>query len=452
MVKNPLETGSEIKIEPIFRYLIMSLVLTREKSGEKRSEAVKAVAGQSHWSPTGMHKVGKRTIYRYMEDFNENGLPDIQLHRKERLCTAISDALLDFFVQQKNDDGKTSIPEMIKRAVELGHINSAEDVDRVTVWRALQRKGVPTHRSKTPKKDKDTRRFAFAHRMEMVICDGKHFRAGAKRLKRVVLFYLDDSSRMGLNLIVGTSETSELYLKGLYSVIQRYGLMDANYLDNGSGFKNNDAIAVNNQLGTLLIHGAPNYPQGRGKIEKFNQTALGSVLRTLDSNPDIDPDCAALTLRLRHYLFERYNHTPHESLGCTPYQRFNQDSRALCFMENTKKLRQAFIIRFHRHVSKDHIVSLKSVKYETPRGYSGAWLFFHWNILDQTLSMIHENLMIRLHPVDLNANAQDRRALPLDESTTRPRQPKSAAELDYNRKMRGIVDPDGGFSDKEGKE
>jgi len=450
-MKNPLETGSEIQTGAMFRYLIVSLVLTCEKRGVKRSEAVKTVATQSHWSPTGMQQIGQRTIYRYMKDFDSNGLPDIQLQSNTRLCTAISDVLLDFFIKQKKDDEKTSIPEMIERAVESGLIDSAKDVDRTTVWRTLQRKGTPTHRSKTPKKDKDTRRFAFAHRMEMVICDGKHFRAGEKRLKRVVLFYLDDSSRMGLGLIVGTSETTELYLNGLYSVIQRYGLMDANYLDNGSGFKGNDVIAVVHQLGSLLIHGAPHYPQGRGKIEKFNQTALGSVLRTLDDNPSIDPDCAALTLRLQHYLFERYNHTPHESLGCTPYQRFNQDSQALRFMQNMEKLRQAFVIRFRRRVSKDHIVSLKSVQYETPRGYAGARLFLHWNILDQTLSMVHDNRMIRLHPVDLSANAQDRRALPLDESTARPRLPKSAAEIDYDRKMRGIVDPDGGFSDIDDK-
>jgi len=446
-MKNPLETPNEIQTEAMFRYLIMSLVLTCEKQGKKRSEAVKTVAGKLHWSPTGMHQICKRTIYRYMQDYDANGLPDMQRQKKTRLCTAISDTLLDFFVQQKTDDMKTSIPEMIQRAAALGLIDSVGDIGRTTVWRALQRKCVPTHRSKTPKQDKDTRRFAFAHRMEMVICDGKQFRAGAKRLKRVVLFYLDDSSRMGLGLIVGTSETTELYLNGLYSVIQRYGLMDTNYLDNGSGFRSNDTIVVVRQLGSLLIHGTPNYPQGRGKIEKFNQTALNSVLRTLDGNPDIDPDCEALTLRLRHYMFEQYNHTLHESLQCAPYERFSQDSRALRFMESTEKLEQAFIIRFRRRVSKDHIVSLKSTQYEVPRGYAGAWIFLHWNILDKTLSIIHDNGMLQLEPVNLSGNAHDRRGLPLDESTTRPKLPKSAAEIDYEREMRGMIGPDGGFSD-----
>jgi hypothetical protein len=39
--------------------------------------------------------------------------------------------------------------------------------------------------------------------MQMVLCDGKHFRAGAARLRRVALFFLDDATRMGLHVVVG---------------------------------------------------------------------------------------------------------------------------------------------------------------------------------------------------------------------------------------------------------
>jgi len=46
----------------------------------------------------------------------------------------------------------------------------------------------------------------------MVLADGKHFRAGAKRLRRVALFFLDDSTRYGLEVVVGTAESAPLFL------------------------------------------------------------------------------------------------------------------------------------------------------------------------------------------------------------------------------------------------
>ena len=43
-----------------------------------------------------------------------------------------------------------------------------------------------------------------------MLADGKHFRAGAARLRRVALFF-DDATRYGLQVLVGTAESSELF-------------------------------------------------------------------------------------------------------------------------------------------------------------------------------------------------------------------------------------------------
>lgn len=59
--------------------------------------------------------------------------------------------------------------------------------------------------------------------MMLVIADGKHFRAGAARLKRVALIFMDDATRYGLIVIVGTSENASDFLRGLWEVIRRHG-------------------------------------------------------------------------------------------------------------------------------------------------------------------------------------------------------------------------------------
>ncbi|MBX3274658.1 MAG: transposase family protein [Sandaracinaceae bacterium] len=137
---------------------------------------------------------------------------------------------------------------------------------------------------------------------------------GRTRLRRVALFFLDDATRKGLQVVVGTEEDTALFLRGVFELLRRHGRMDALYLDKGTAFTSDDTAAVFAQLGLPLIFGQTRYPEGHGKIERFHQTAIRKVLRGLDGAIDVDPDCGALELRLSHYL-ERYDATPHESLG-----------------------------------------------------------------------------------------------------------------------------------------
>lgn len=326
-MENKIEiTQNKPSAEALFRYLVVSMILAREQQGETRPVAIDAIAAEGHPVTDGRtRKVSSRTLYRWMNAFERCGfkglLPSVREPKTESLVIPL--ALLDFFKQQKELDPKTSIPELIRRAKELHLIDDTTEVDRTTVWRWLKRMGANTTRSATHRTYRDKRRFAYPHRMDMVLCDGKHFRAGASRLRRVAIFFLDDATRLGLQVVVGTSETAELFLRGLFESISRYGAMSALYVDNGSGFTAHDSIAVLQQLNVLFIRGEAGYPEGRGKIERFNQTALTHCLRNLDSNPGVNPSCSSVELRLRHFLFHQYNHTPHEGLDRqTPWTGF----------------------------------------------------------------------------------------------------------------------------------
>ena len=82
----------------------------------------------------------------------------------------------------------------------------------------------------------------------------------------------------------------------------------------------------------------------------LNRTAGEQLLRSLDGAAEVDPACQALTLRLRHYL-DRYNDTPHETLGGdTPRQRW-EAGRSLRFPEDHAELYRRFVVREDRSVS-----------------------------------------------------------------------------------------------------
>lgn len=438
--------------ETLFRYLVLSKVLAYEQQGGTRSAATAAIAGEKQTDPGGIRRsVSVRTLYRWLNRFEKDGFNGLTPKFRQRSTNSlvISKELMNFFKQQKADDLKTSIPELIRRAKETGLIADVKEVDRSTLWRNLKRIGVNTTRNGINHPLRDKRRFAYPHRMDMVLCDGKHFRAGVSRVRRVAMFFLDDATRLGLAVVVGTSETKELFLRGLYEAILRYGLMSALFVDNGSGFTAHDSIAVLQQLGVLFIHGQVGYPQGRGKIERFNQTALTWCLRTLDGNPGVNPDCSALELRLRHFLFGQYNHSPHEGLDLkTPWGRFNSDSRELRFFQNRIELKRAFVLHHKRRVSTDNVVSLNSIKYEMPGGYEKSYITLRHLILEKKVCFIHRGKEITLHPPDIYANALDKRLKTRTKNHVQAGTilPDSSAQIAFRREHRPIVGEDLGFS------
>ena len=319
--------------ETLFRYQIVSEVLSRTVRGESQAEAVHTVAATlHHFQPSRPRKVSPRSIYRWLSAYRLHGLEGLE-RTKTQVDAApsrvLAPALVSFLRKEKKSDPRASVPELIRRAREHGHLGRTERCDRSTVYRTLKRLGVPVAKRKKGK-DRDARRFAYPHRMDMVLCDGKHFRAGATRAKRVVFFFLDDATRFALHAVVSTSENAALFQRGLFELITKHGLFDVIYLDHGSGFIAHDSISVVANLERLLIHGEKAYPEGHGKIERFNQTALRDVLRSLDRRPDVDPEPHALELRLRHYLETQYNPRVHGELaGKSPAECFCEDHRSL---------------------------------------------------------------------------------------------------------------------------
>jgi transposase InsO family protein len=433
----------------LLRYLAVSRVLSLERAHRSRTAAAEEVAADPLLGLDGQSvERCARTLLRWTAAFDAHGIAALEPAQRTRTTSSVvlPAKVLDYVKNEKVVDPKASLPEILRRASALGVIKPGQTVDRTTLWRACNRMGVALTRVAAVRQS-DCRRYAFPHRMQMVLCDGKHFRAGVGRLKRVALFFLDDCSRAGLHVVVGPSESTDLFLRGLYEMVRRHGLAGIFYLDHGPGFIADDTLRVLAALRVLLLHGKVRYPEGHGKIERFNQTALGQVLRNLEGRPDIDPDYRALELRLSHFLRDVYNHTPHESLDMkTPWEVFSNDPVQLRFPAS-EELHGRFVIHEERTVSKDHVVSFESTDYEVPRGMSRSRVTLHRHVIDHTLSVMHDGRLVRLHPVDLAANARDRRSAVTPEVPVSPVPPKTAAELAFDRAHGPIVGPDGGFSE-----
>lgn len=437
------KTPITLSTEALFRYQVVAFVFARVALGQARPSAIDEAVETAHFTETGeARSVSRRTLYRWLVAYDLDGVVGLEPATRQVAPTALSDKFVEFLRSEKTKDPAASIPEVIRRAREHQLLGAEQSVSRITVYRAAARLKLPLTKHSS-KRDTDMRRFAYPNRMRMVLVDGKHFRAGAERLKRVALFFIDDCTRRVLAVVVGSSESTELTLRGLFLVVQHFGLMDILYFDHGSGFNSGDTHAVCVRLGIHYIHGKKRYPEGHGKIERFNRTAWNDVLRGL-CRAEVDPALGSLELRLRHYIEHDYNVSNHESLedDLSPAACWDADKRPLRFPRDQEDLRSRFLVTESRRVSTDNIVSVAGVLYEMPRGHARDHIELRRQTLDGSLWAPHDGHLVRLASVDLAKNAEDRRARPSPSNTDDQREPPiTAAAMAFDRDFGPIVGP-----------
>lgn len=435
--------------EVLLRFALVSQIESRVQRGETARRVIRDIAGHTHTHPvTGEgRRVVVRTLQRWYRAYLDQGFDGLIPGKREKADgpVALKEELVEFCRHEKASDPPASIPELIRRATLRGIVKPGEQVDRSTVWRTLRRVGVSTARRKGAA-DRDSRRFAYPNRLDCILCDGKHFRVGASELRRVALVFLDDATRVGLHSVVGTSENTELFLRGVYELIARFGYFGLIYVDRGPGFISLDTLHVfKENLDIPLIHGEASYPEGHGKIERFNQTFKKDLLRHWRGRPDVDPTCTALDARIGHYLKTQYNPRPHEGLGRqVPWTCFEEDSKPLRIPANDDILRSQFVIHERRRVSNDHIVKVDGAHYEMPRGQAGNWVTLERHLLqDNRIFYRHEGDVLELRPVDLEKNARAKRAKPKsrDEESRGPT--TGAADRAYEKDTGSLVDTEG---------
>jgi len=442
--------------QALFRYQVISAVQARVLAGIGLSQAVRDVIALPHPDARGqLRKVSERSLYRWLDAYEREGIEGLEPELRTRIADSavLPGELLDFLRTEKQADPEASVSELIRRARLRGILAEDEPVSRVSVWRACSRMGLPLQRVRRPV-DQDMHAWAYPHRMLMVLADGKHFRVGVHRLRRVALHFIDDATRYGLAAAVDTSENTELFLRGLHQTISRGGLMSALYLDRGPGFISDDTQQVVARLGIKLIHGTAAYPQGHGKVERFHWTVYQQHLRGLDRNPEVDPTPSALQLRLSHWLYEVYNHNPHESLDQqSPYECWHSDPRQLNFPRDRQWLDAQFLLTMERRVSDDNLIAYQGIDYELPRGYAGRRIDITRHLLDGALSIMHQGRRIFLHPVDTTANAYARRARKASAPPAEPaRPPQTAAALAFQADFQPLVDDEGNYTKGEDDE
>jgi len=273
--------------DALVRYLVVSQVCAARAAGIPTTSAVEEVAGRAHLDREGRpRRVSVRTVWRWLGRWESAGLDGLRTELRQRPGCGLPESFLAFLFERKTEDPAVSIPEVIRHARVIGVIADDAEIDRTTVWRECLRRGLSTRRRGSSKRSLQ-RPWRYPHRMQCVIADGKHFKAGGRRAARVAVVFLDNASRFVLAVVVGTAESAGLTLRGLLKVIRRWGLMTCLYVD--LGFDTKDLATAAASLGISLILGTKSYPEARGCIERFNRTLAEQLLCGWPGTPPSTP-------------------------------------------------------------------------------------------------------------------------------------------------------------------
>jgi hypothetical protein len=130
----------------------------------------------------------------------------------------------------------------------------------------------------------------------------------------------------------------------------------------------------------------------------------------------------------------------------TPWERWSRDPRQLQHVTEDE-LSRAFVTYLERTVTNDRLVSIDGVSYEVPRmlGRAGEKVMVALRLLDATYHVVSGERLVRIHPVDLAANARSPRArLGATEDEAKAPHEKTAADLSFERDLGPVIDSDGG--------
>jgi len=151
------------------------------------------------------------------------------------------------------------------------------------------------------------------------------------------LTILDDHSRFSLGMYCCGNQQRGTIKPHFREVFLRYGIPRTIYVDNGNPWGTKGQEQRHTQFTAWLmrqdiavIHGRPNHPQGRGKLERFHRTLQLEVLQDRQF-ANLAESQVALDAWRETYNLER----PHEALGlAVPASRYRVSERV--FQEPTR--------------------------------------------------------------------------------------------------------------------
>lgn len=310
-------------------------------------------------------RVSRETILKWIRDYENSGKSLEALYPKTRadkgrfktLAAEIQLGIKEILRENPRRKALTILNELKHRKV----IGAEVSLNRATIYRYLQ-----TMREELPSPEAKDRRLYEAELPNEVwqsdVMHGPYVGVEGRKRKAYLIAFIDDHSRFIVHGEFYLNESFETFRLALKTAVEKHGLPQKLYVDNGSCFRSVQLEHTAAQLGIVLTHSRPYVPQGRGKIERWFRTVRDQFL---DSVFKPEMTLENLNVELAKWV-SSYNRTVHGTTGKPPKDRYHENLK--CFRPAPQGLQNFFRIVQHRTVKKDRSFKLRGRLFEAPVG------------------------------------------------------------------------------------
>ncbi len=340
---------------------------------------------------------GLRTLERWKQQYERGGFEGLMpATPPKRPVTAIPEPVLRQAEAIRLEMPKLSV-ETILYLLHKEHGVVRGSVNPSTLARHFRREGLTRQRMSDEKnRQYGFRRFEAEAPMQLWQSDFQHtlylpdpLNPNKRKLAKLCLI-LDDHSRYVVHGQFYWDERMPSLEDSLKKAIEKRGIPDQCYTDNGSAFSAGHIAHICARLGIRLSHTRPYKPQGKGKSERmfgfvdtsFLPIAMNKIsknlIRTLED----------LNRALQDWLEEHYHVRNHGETGEPPRIRMGRyPARQLPYSKH--ELRRLFFLEETRKVDKTGTVSLDGLAYQVPAELCGMKVQIRYDPYDPSDADVH---------------------------------------------------------------
>ena len=316
------------------------------------------------------HNISYRTIGRYYQAYLNEGFsglkPQQSYQRKDNKLPRNFPEILEQAIILRRECPTRSVTDII-RILEMEELFEVGSVQRSTLQRHLQSAGFGAKQIRMyTKKGIASRRFAKEHRMQLLQGDikyGPYLPIGKDgAMKQVYLSaFIDDATRYIVAAKFYDNQKTEIIEDSLRQAVMSFGKPEKIFVDNGKQYRSEWLQKACNRLGIRLSFSRPYHPEGKGKIEFFNQRIDSFLAEVALNKPKT---LTELNEALALWIQEYYHKNPHSALdGLSPGTAFSSDKRRLTFVA-AEELKAAFLHTETRQVDKTGCINFDGKKYD----------------------------------------------------------------------------------------
>lgn len=393
----------------LFRYgIIAPLVTADDVSPSERWKFFRDASQKEYRHPDGrLVHVSEDTIYRYHRKYMESGFDGL---KPEGRCDYGKTRKLDEDMMAQIKYLHKEYPRLpatmiYQRLMDNGTI-SRKQVSLSTITRY-----VATLKSYEQHPVEEMRRYEVEHINQVWYGDssvGPYLRDGNKRTKTWVIALIDDASRMIVGIDIFENDNYVNLLSVIRGAVIRYGKPQTMKFDNGANYRSHQMQLLGARMGTAVSYAPPRRPVGKAKIERWFRSLKDTWAAGLNMNDFKDLD--ELRDSLLTYV-QKYNQTPHSSLGGkTPQDRFYEES-SLIIRFDEERINRTFLLEDERTVSADNVITIDRREYEVDYKYSGRRILIRYSPDLKTVYSVDRRTgeMEKIHLLDKKKNSTGHR-------------------------------------------